>query len=153
MADIVKINNVLPEHLANSILNMCYANNFPWFYLNDITYTEFNNKNTHTDGHGFFHMVHHEGASSAWNEDLKKSLKPAHDLIMSAIPFFEKKFNFEYKKIARIRMGLHTKISNESKTFTPHTDSYKPHFVIRQSMDNLPYLVFLKIHLVYENLD
>jgi len=130
MADIVKINNVLPEHLANNILNMCYANNFPWFYLNDITYTEFNNKNTHTDGHGFFHMVHHEGASSTWNEDLKKSLKPAHDLIVSAIPFFEEKFGFEYNKISRIRMGLHTKISNESKTFTPHTDSHKPHFVI-----------------------
>jgi hypothetical protein len=130
MADIVKINNVLPEQLANDILNMCYANNFPWFYLNDTLYPELSNKNTHTDAYGFFHMVDYDGSTSVWNEEVRKTLKPEHELILSAIPFFKEKFNFEYKKITRIKIGLQTKISNESKTFTPHIDSPKPHVVV-----------------------
>ena len=62
------------------------------------------------------------GSSSIWFKQIRDFQKQ--------IDFFEEKFGFEYNKISRIRMGLHTKISNESKTFTPHTDSHKPHFVI-----------------------
>lgn len=130
MANIVKVNNVLPEHLANNILNMCYGNNFPWFYLNDTLYPELSSKNTHTDAYGFFHMVDYDGSTSVWNEEVGKTLKPMHELILSAIPFFQEKFNFQYKKITRIKIGLQTKISNESKTFTPHIDSPKPHVVV-----------------------
>lgn len=130
MNEILIKENVLPLKLQKDILAALTSRQFPWFFLNDITYSELDNKDTHCNGYGFFHMVDHEGATSIWNEDLKKTLKPIHDLINSTIPFFEKEFNLKYKKLNRIKIGLQTKISEQSISFTPHTDSFKPHFVV-----------------------
>ena len=130
MNKVVLKENVLPLKLQEDILEALGSRNFPWFFLNDMTYQELSDTDTHCNGYGFFHMVDHEGETSIWNEDLKKTLKPIHDLINDSIPFFKKEFNFEYKKLSRIRVGLQTKISEQSISLTPHIDSSKPHLVV-----------------------
>lgn len=130
MNETVLREKVLPAKLENDILGVCYANNFPWFFINDIAYPELSNKNTHCNAYGFFHMVHHDGATSTWNEDARKGLEQTHALIRSAIPYFEQQFGFKHKKIVRIKIGLQTKMSDETVNFVPHIDSPKKHVVV-----------------------
>ena len=125
--NIVEKNNVLPKKLEQELFLALTANNFPWFFINDITYIENNNSTRKTDQFGFIHMVEYPNSKIEWDPHFKKSMESVHALIMSTIPHFEKAFNLEYKKLGRIRIGMQTKVGDESIIFTPHTDSPKKH--------------------------
>ena len=54
------VDNALPDTLANEIEALLFSNNFPWFFMDDITYR--NNPNVKDKTMAFSHLFYSNGA-------------------------------------------------------------------------------------------
>jgi hypothetical protein len=117
---ILEKKSILPEKMENYIYNTLTSKEFPWYYRDNISYTEVTPRNINE--YGFVHMIDYYGNATG-----NGYLDSFNDLIKSTIPIFEKEFNIQYSSIGRIRIGLQTKVSESSVLYKPHTDSRRPH--------------------------
>ena len=109
------IDNLLPQSYADEIENVLLRNSFPWYFLEDITYSntdKFNELSNKTPG--LTHSVLINGTPSGYFD------------LVKIIPHLALNTDFKFDKI---RAFLQLPINTKQKHNNIHVDSILPHIV------------------------
>lgn len=107
------VNNLIPKGYQNQLEEDIIQVNFPWMYIEDVTYNGYGNNS------GLVHSVYDFGRSPS---DYLSFIKP---LVYSLEEVVDKKI----EKLLRIRIGFLTPRADFNfKHNTPHVDFLYPHY-------------------------
>jgi len=116
---IIVWDNFIGKDFQNSILEtLHHKNSFPWYFLNKIGHTQFDDLNYEdkkiTDSIGFYHSVVDDG----------KIISKYYDYFRSLLFILSDKIDIQIDHILRIRLRLTTKIEgHDSNNYAaPHVD-------------------------------
>ena len=113
------VNNVLPQRFADAIEQDIQQNDFPWYYLNDVTNSQYGTN------YGFVNLLYNNGCIL---NDYYKFFKPAIFQIAEAV-------NAPIQDILRVRIGFLLP-TNTATQNTPHVDFYQPHLTACYYVNN-----------------
>ena len=109
-------NNIIDLNLQNKIKNLLLSNNFPWYFIPDVT--DKNNKQKRPALQHFF-------------VDEKKITSPYFNLIKPIIDKSCLKINFKYQYIDRIKSFLQFSLNLKNNSVDlPHIDNQIKHLVV-----------------------
>ena len=122
--------DILPQVFQRELLKMLGDYNFPWFFHRGVAvskdYPEYHVEHADivTDSYGFFHNPYWGGLLENTEKSEQEGCTPAWQLIEPISYFLSERFNFDYQKVIRCRMGFHVpRLGWTSANFhDPHVD-------------------------------
>ena len=116
--EIYIFDDVIDNDYQNKIKETFFGKNFPWFFVDDISYAD----NTIQKRPGFSHFF----------IDDREINSKHHSFILPLITNSLKKINFNHTCLTQGRafFQLPLKLDDEKQVDTPHIDSFFPHLVV-----------------------
>jgi hypothetical protein len=130
----VVIDNVLPQELADKIESIFRGNEFPWYYIPDITFhaTEYKGNDRAGETFGFSHELYHYKKGIVTSDivfDIIRDI-PGHALVKNNLIEDQTKVNIDNYTIATIKSFFQPPNGNTRREYdNKHNDTDVPHLV------------------------
>jgi len=115
------LDNIIPKKIQEEIKSILYSNDFPWYFISDISHHD--NKNQNRPGHQ--HIFYKDGVL---NSNHGNQIKIISDTVNKKI---KKKLSISQAR-SFLQLPLNEKIlckNGKHKEDTPHIDLFDPHTV------------------------
>lgn len=114
---IIEIPNAIPKAYQDQVEGELGSNTMTWTFHEETARSASQFKQTFS---GFSHMAY-------LIEDVESVISPMSSLLLPILFVFCEKANIEYNTLLRIRVGLFTKTTVQTKHHNPHVDFSQPH--------------------------
>ena len=114
---IIEIDDVIPKLYQDQIESA--ANSLPWYFHPESARPDLNFTSSYS---GFFHLAYDGASANPVVSNINAILVPV--LFIAC-----EKAGVPFKALARIRLGLFTKLPVDVRYHNPHVDFYEPHQV------------------------
>ena len=117
---ILEIKNFIPLSYQDELDRVVHQNNFPWFFMEDVTHhnkailNQLEEKNA-----GFFHLVYKDDEIKS--DNLFQFVLPLYYLIQEKTPI-------NIKELYRLRLGNIVKSVTDNHYHNPHIDKFTDHW-------------------------